>query len=72
MAAKKKKKKKATKKKDAPKKKRLLEVEDCGRTADGKGHLYSGTVGDRKIGDLAAPNMTTARKRFAALVRKQL
>ena len=68
----KKKKKKAKKKTATPKKKRLLEVEDRGRTADGRGRLYCATVGDRKVGELVAPNMTTARKRFATLVRKQL
>ncbi len=68
MATKKKKKKTTTKAKVKP----LLRCEEQGPTADGRGKLYRGFVGERDMGELTAKNMTTARKRFATIARKQL
>lgn len=60
---------KATKRK---KSKSLFRMDDHGKTADGKGSLYCGYVGESEIGYVTARTQSAARKKLLSIARSKL
>ena len=50
--------------------KQFFRMEEKGSTADKKGSIYNGFIGNYDLGAVVAPNKTTARKRLLAIARK--
>lgn len=50
----------------------LLRVATVGGTADGKGTIYSGSIGNFPLGNVLARNQSAARKKLLIAARRYL